>query len=226
MNRYKWYRVRPPTSAVTLLRRIRSSSFEGDSDSGFLPSVVEGAGPNSFRFLWRTSVVAMSLDEYGNRKSQLVQSVEQIEVDFSSENDFIWLRVMDPPRVSRELFNAIERIAGMGTSFEVQTFTPKQQAKFIRSCDEYRLVGLRGVGSSAEHKVVARIELASKDGVRPEKLAFLEQLRFASDQTTYELTERGLKGQVTFTASGVVRIAGAIQPFVLNQLEAQLGIAR
>jgi hypothetical protein len=226
VTRYKWYRVRPPISTATLLRRIRVSSFEEDSDSGFLPSVLEGAGPNSFRFLWKTSVVAMSVDEDGNRKSQLVQSVDQMEIEFSEEKDFIWLRVMDPPRMSRELFNAIERIAGMGTSFEVETFSPKQQAKFIRSCDGYRLVGLRGVGSSVEHKVVARIELASKEGIRPEKLAFLEQLRFASDQTTYELTERGLKGQVTFTASGVVRIAGAIQPFVLSQLEAQLGIAR
>ena|GEM_PF-4590361 len=224
MTRLKWYRIRVTGAPGAFLRRIKATKFSVDANSGFLPAFEGATGANNLRFLWRSSVVAMSFDEAGNRTSQTFNSIEQITLNLYPSSDFLWMRITDPPRGTRELFSALERVGGMGMSIEPEVFTPKQQAQMLKRCDDYRLVGLRGVGTSTEHRVVARIELASKEGIEPERLLFLDQLQFAADHSSYEIVEQGLKGQVTFTATGAVRITGGILPFILSQLEAQLGI--
>ncbi|AXW04370.1 hypothetical protein CJO82_00030 [Ralstonia solanacearum] len=208
------------------MKRIKAIKFAADTHSGFLPAFDDAMAPNTLRFLWRSAVTTTSFDELGNRTNQTIKSVEQLLVTLYVANDLVWLRVTDPPRSMRELFNALERVGGFGMAIDPHVFSAKQQVQMLRRCTDFRLIGLRGVGSSTEHRFVARIELASKEGIQPKRLPFLEQLRFTADHSSYEIVEQGLQGQVTFTATGVVRVAGPILPFILSQLEAELGIGR
>lgn len=226
MTRFKWYKIRISDTPAAFLKRIRITKFTKGTNAGFLPAVEDAGGANALRFLWRSTVVTTSFDELGNKTNQTIESVEQLLVCFHAAEDFVWLRVADPPRSMRELFNMLEKVGGFGMAVEPYVFSEKQQAKMLKRCSESRLVGLRGVGSSTEHRLVARIDLASKEGIQPERLSFLGPLRFTADHSSYEIVEQGLKGQVTFTTTGIVRVSGALLPFILNQLEVQLGVGR
>ncbi|WP_336235029.1 hypothetical protein [Achromobacter dolens] len=153
-------------------------------------------------------------------------SIEQLSIRFSQAGDILLLRVTDPPRSMREFFNFLEHLGGNGTSIQSLIFSSDQQEEILKKFDSFRLIGLRGVGSSSVHRIVARIELASKDGINIDKLPFLEKLRFNADQTSYEIMEDGLIGQITFMASGAVRVAGAVLPYIVAQLEDELLRAR
>jgi hypothetical protein len=215
VTRFKWYKVRVAGSTSAFLRRIKEGEFSATDESGFLHVGDEGKSAN-FRFVWRSSVVAVTLDDHGAPVRHVVNSLDQVLCTFHvGDLNLIWMRVTDPPRVLRELLNALERIAGLGFSVEQQTFSHKKQLQLLKRCGEYRLIGLRGVGSSAEHR---------QDGIYPERLEFLAQLHFSPDHASYEILEQGLKGQVTFTATGLVRVSGALLPLIVNQLERQLGI--
>lgn len=186
--------------------------------------MLEGQiNPMDFRFLWRSAIVAVGFDDNGIRTTQTFNSVEQLSISFLQVGDVLFLRLTDPPRATRELFNALELAGGIGMSIQPYIFSPRQQARMLNHCDDFSLIGLRGVGISSRHHVVARIELASKDGINIKLLPFLDELKFNPDQSSYEVMQEGIKGQVTFTVSGAVRITGGVLPFVVSQLENQLG---
>lgn len=222
MTRFKWYRIRRPCTEAQLVKRLQGRAFDAGTDWGFLP-LENSEGRSTFRFVWRSKLVAVGVDEQGNPTQQLIDTVDQLVCTLFSTGQATWLRVDDPRRSLRALLNALEIVAGLGFSAEPQSFNAKQQAQVLRRFDDSRMVGMKGVGSSAELKLVARIELASKEGIQPERLAFLKELEYSIDHASYEVVQTRMKGQVTFTSSGAVRINGPLLPFVVAQLEGLLG---
>lgn len=222
MTRFKWYRIGLPCSYPQLLSRLKARRFTADSAWGFVPLSDPGE-PSSHRFVWRSTVATFSLDSQGNSTRQVVDTVDSLVCRFFSAGETVWLRIDDPPRSPRDFLNALEAVSGFGFSAEPQSFSAKQQSQLLQRCDESRMVGLKLVGSSAEHRLVARIEIASKEGILPDQLGFLEELQYTVDHASYEVVQDRVKGQVTFTTSGAVRVSGALLPFIVAQLEALLG---
>jgi hypothetical protein len=120
------------------------------------------------------------------------------------------------------LLNALEVAAGMNFFAEPVVFSQRKQSLILKRVTESRMVGFRGVGTSTEEKLVARIEVVSKEGLRLHDIHLLRGLEFKVDNASYEVVYNRARGQVTFTANGMVRIAGQLQPFILGLVESQL----
>jgi hypothetical protein len=221
VTRYKWYRVGLPGTQAQFLKNLGRSPLAADGAWGFVHLPGETERP-AFRFLWRANIVAFAFDDAGNQTRQVFTTVEHCDFVVLSKGQKVWLRVTDPPRSLRDFLNALEMTAGMNFFAEPVLFSQKKQSQILRRASESRMVGFRGVGASPEQKLVARIEVVSKDGLRLEDVHLLHGLEFSVDHASYEVVFERARGQVTFAAGGVVRITGQLLPFILGLVEAQL----
>ena len=224
MKRYRWFRIGLPSSYQSLVRRVRNRQIDAVTPFGYAPVPSERDGER-FRYLRRSTVAVTVLDAEGNADQHLVQTIDTIEFESFQVGDRTWLRVDDPPRSLKDFLNSLETIAGMGFSATPVKFPYKRQRVLLGHADVCRMVGFKGVGSDKALKAVARIEVASKEGIEPAQLPFLKGLQYAIDHSTFDVTYKMTKGQITFTESGVVRIAGQLEPYLLDCLERHLGDA-
>lgn len=221
MTRHKWFRIGLPGTLNQLEKRVRATRLTADRQFGFSLRSAEN-GEVVTTFLQRSSVPIVLLDGEGNAQRQLINTIDRIDFVFLQSSAGCWIRVDEPPRSLRDMLNALETTAGMGFSAEPVTFSLAQQKAVLARTDEFKLIGLKGVGSSVELQMVARIELASKVGLNLERLEILRDLSCTIDHSSYEASYQRTRGQITFTATGVVRLAGQLQPRLLNLVERQL----
>jgi hypothetical protein len=223
MTRYKWFRVGLPSTFQRFTKKLRSTSMAQGSLFGF--TQIGGSEDRSrFRYLRRVKVSLSSIDAAGNSSFQVVDSVESVEFELFQTGAITWLRVDSPPRSLLDLTSGIENVSGMGFSIEPVVFGYREQRALLKRADSHRMVGFKGLGHDVSAKLIARVEVASKEGVEPDRLEFLKSLQYKIDHTTFDVSFRMLKGQITFTASGLVRIGGALEPYLLDCVEDCLSV--
>jgi len=221
MTRYKWYRLGLPRDISHLIGGIKKKIFTAESVSGFIVMQSDSGGDN-FKYAWRSKIAATDIDAEGNSVIQSILTVSVCEFSIFSKFDQVWLRVADPPRSSKELLDALESVVGFGFYVETIVFSSAVHAALLRNVDDCRLVSFKGVGAVAEEKAVARIEMASKSGLNLDRFDFLRKIDYSVDHALYEVVFRREKGQVAFSISGMVKIGGSLQPYILGLVESEL----
>lgn len=222
MNRYRWFTLKLPRPLHSFARDLEKCAPFNGSGFGFITTSDNNADRLLFRFLKQNIIKIPALASNGELIYQSIKSIESLEFEIFEKNSSIWLKIEDPPRSIREFFNGLEHVAGFGFAAQSFIFSVEDQEKTLLAFDESRLIGFKGVGTSITKKFITRIDVASKEGIDPKKLDLLSGLDFKTDQTTYEVSYRMLRGQVTFTATGLVRMAGSVSPFLVNSLESVL----
>lgn len=223
MKRYRWFAVGLSTSLQQFVNRLRLSPMADERDFGFIPMAAQDEHDRlRFRYLRRSSIQVMVLDMEGNARQQKVETIDGIDFEVFENSGRKWLRIDDPPRSLRDFMNSLEDTAGFGFSADPVTFSLDVQKAALANLDATKLVGFKGLGSSAQHKLITRLDVVSKEGLEPDRLEFLKGLDFKMDQTTFEVAYQMLKGQLTFASSGVVRATGALTPYLVACVEREL----
>lgn len=221
MKRVKWFYIGLPGSYQSFLKKLRGSPIDSSSAFGFLEVLSEEVG-DRFKYLCRSKVSITVLDTSGDATQRLIDVVNTIDFEVFKSEGKTWLRVDDPPRSFRDFFNSLETLLGMDFSVTPVKFPFKRQRAVLARLDSCQMVGFKGVGTDQEHKVVARIEVASKAGADPNELSFLKGLQYSIDHATYDVTYKMIKGQVSFKDTGVVRLTGQLEPYLLDCLQSNL----
>ncbi|GAA6141944.1 hypothetical protein [Hydrogenophaga sp. 5NK40-0174] len=221
MKRYKWFRISLPIDLQLLLDRLNSNPFLGDVDFGF--GFVAGSGGRiRFRYYRRVKLVVGFVDERGDPANRLIDSIESFEFEFISSNGLLIIRIDDPPRSIKSLLDRLERACGEGFSVELMTFPFDCHQIILSGPKSTRLIALKGAGADRRRNYVARVEVASREGIVLEHLTVLRGLDFSIENSTYEVITNEGKGQVAFLASGVVRFSDQIADSLLVAFEGYL----
>jgi hypothetical protein len=221
MKRYRWFRIGLPNSYQSLVRRVRNKPIDVGASFGFAP-IVNDKSSDRFRYLRRSKVPVTVLDDAGNAGQSFVETIDATDFEMFQSEGKTWLRVEDPPRSLRDFLNSLEMVAGMGFSAVGVKFPYRRLRVLLAHADVSRMVGFKGLGSDATLRAVARIEVASKEGIDPAQLPFLKGLKYSVDHATFDVVYRMIRGQVSFTESGLVRITGQLEPYLLNCIERHL----
>lgn len=223
MKRYRWFAVGLDNSLHQLVERLRLRPMIDERDSGFLfLDALGDKGRSRFRYFRRSSIQVTVLDMNGNAAKQNIATVDGLEFELFQDSEKTWLRIDEPPRSLRDFMNSLEETAGFGFSVDPVTFSLEEQKTALMSLDAIKLIGFKGIGNSAHHKLITRFDVVSKEGLEPDRLEFLHDLDFKTEQATYEVTFQMSKGQITFTSSGVVRTAGTLTPYLVSCVEREL----
>ena len=222
MQKAKWFTVGYAKTIGALVKVLDGASFNIEQGFGFAFAERRPPSRYCFEYLKQSTLQVPYLLVDGSVAFQEVKTVARLTFEIFDQNGKIWIKVDEPPRSIRDFLNSLEKVVGFGFSIQPYQFSLAEQHLALEKFDSVRLVGFRGVGSSALLRLVARIDVASKEGFDAHQLPLVDGLDFKTEQTTYEVTHKMLRGQVTFTGSGLVRIAGALAPLVTEKLESSL----
>ena len=221
LTRYRWYRIKMPRGDYNLPIIITGKPLTQNTSFGF--SHIEGTiGSPKFRFLWRTKVVVTRFDDEGTPFCEEVASVSFTDFAIIQVDGVTFLRIENPSRNIRELLNALESILGLGFTSKQLTFDKAKPTTVFESVDSTKLVGLKVVGTVIDNELVARMEFASKQGMIVENMKLLNDLRYKVDTSIFELIFEGVRGQLVFTSSGLVKISGQLAPRLVHLIEQDL----
>lgn len=78
------------------------------------------------------------------------------------------------------------------------------------------------VGAVVNEDLVARMEFVSKQGMIVENMKLLEGLRYNVDSVVFEVVYEGVRGQVAFALSGLVKISVQLAPKLVSLIERDL----
>jgi hypothetical protein len=161
-------------------------------------------------------------DDGGIPSYEEVASVNFTDFAIVTVGSALFLRVENPGRNMRDLLNALESIVGLGFTSKPLTFDKAKPTTIFKTVEVTKLVGLRVVGAVINDDLVARMEFASKQGMVIENMKLLDGLRYNVDSAVYELIYKGVRGQVAFASSGMVKISGQLAPKLVHLIERDL----
>lgn len=214
ISRYKWYEVRLPGTVSDFLKKIGTHNYTPDKTTGFIVDETQ----TSFRYIWQSTISAQRLDNYGNAENQDIVTINSQDISIIGSARIVF-RVENPARSIRELMNSLERIVGFGFSCQQITIKEEDILAALEPVENKKLNSLKVSGAIVKAKALARIELASKEGLDPTKIEILRTGEFVVDAASYEVSYKGVKGQVGFSKSGACKISGQLTGFLLENIE-------
>lgn len=219
--RFKWYKLIVPNGLQNLGRDLLRSQLTAETDCGFRIRTEDRSGIH-LRFAWRSTVVAMTVDEDGNPSPTPIATVNFIDLKFFSLNSAVYLRVENPGKSSRALMNEIERVAGYGFAIQPIIFADSEPPKFFANFDQARLTGLKLINVVFDRHVVGRIELASKEHIDLKSIADSTGKAYVVDTATFDVAANMIRGQLSFNRNGLVRVSERIAPQFLDMFESSI----
>lgn len=219
--RYRWYQIQQPRGSTDLKALINKCVFSNSVQFGFLTLDDINNGP-MYRFLWRTSVSITKLDDDGVPIYEQIESVCFNDFALVTIGSIVFLRVENPGRNIRELLNALESLVGMGFVTKPITFEKQNPVTIFKDIDISKLIGLKVVGAVIDKDLVAKMDFISKQGINIENVSILNNIKYTVDLATYELICDGIRGQVTYTTNGLIKISGQLAPKLISIIESDL----
>lgn len=220
MMRYRWYRVRLPSSLKKATQALAEREFVDDAPFGF--SLIEDASSGRFRFWWKTQIAIARFDENGEPSFEHVASVNYIDFELFRAGKHLVLRVENPGRSCRDLLNAMEAVFGYGFYCKAITFERLHYPSFFKGFGPANLVGLKVVGALPSQGLLARVDLVSKEGMREREIPLLRGMKYKTEQAIFEIVFHGTRGQIAITSSGLIRTTGHLAPMLLDLVQRAL----
>ncbi|MEQ6306660.1 hypothetical protein ABN448_05535 [Delftia acidovorans] len=193
--------------------------FNSKSPYGFVVGTGDG---ESYRYLWRSRVYITKLDDEGEPAYEQVESVGFTDFSLLQIEGAIFLRIENAGKNIRDLLNSLETLIGMGFTAKPVTFESGRPTAVFHSVDSVKLVGLKVVGAVVADDLVARMEFASKEGMDIQRMEILSNLKYKVDNAVFEVVFEGIRGQISFSANGSVKISGQIAPRLIHFVEKDL----
>lgn len=222
---FRWYRVGLPKKGVGFVKLLSKHPLLADSEFGFVLLEDDEKIPK-LRFLWRTKVVVTRISDEGVPYNEEFAGVSFIDFAVIRGDSKSYLRLENPGHGGKHLFNAIETILGLGFTCEPLTFQFSNPVEIFGGVESAKLTGLSVSGAVVDQDLVARMEFASKKGMDVTKIRWLKGLQYKIDSSAFEVMYRGLRGQVTLSAAGTVKVSGPLSPRLVAQVEKYLTSAK
>jgi hypothetical protein len=221
LTRYRWYLIKIPLGNASLVSAISEQPFSHKDNYGF--AIIEGNSEElSFRFFYRTNIQVTKLSDDGSTVIESISSVNFTDFSFVTMAELTFLRIENPGKNIRELLNTIESIVGFGFMAKPLSFDKVSPSTVFSSMDTSKLIGLKVVGAVIGKDLIARMEFASKNGIDINEIKPLENLDYKLSSASYELFFEGIKGQMSYSSGGLVKISGQLAPKILHLIEKDL----
>jgi len=214
---YRWYSIKmmgQPIALGALRKKLRTFK---STDCWFDEEL--GSEEMAFRFFKRTEVLIEQYDASGKQTYSKVESVTAVTIVLVESQSHTLLRVCNPGRNMQALMMALQRVMGFGFSSKGVIFESLCPHSVLQRVDVSKLVGLKLTNVAVTSDCVGRMEFASKEGMNLSGFPLLKGLKYKQDHVKYELLHKGVRGHVSLSASGLVRIGGALTPLILSLVE-------
>ncbi|OUR74280.1 hypothetical protein A9Q78_01370 [Methylophaga sp. 41_12_T18] len=223
LTRYRWYLIKIPIGCASLISAIGEHLFSQNENDGF--SIIEETAEECLcRFIYRTNVQVTSLNGDGTTVIESISSVNitNFSIVTRTKPELTFLRIENPGKSSRELLNALESLVGFGFMVKPLNFEKSSPSTIFNSLDSTKLIGLKVVSAVIDKDLVARMEFASKNGIDISSIKPLQGVNYKLLSATYQVFFEGIKGQLTYSSGGLIKVSGQLAPKILHLIETDL----
>lgn len=220
-NRYRWFRVYLPAHGPDLEALVEGHPFGPSVNHGFLPAIGT-LGSTIQRFFHRTNITVISIDDTGEPTFEQIATVTYTDFALIAQGTTRLLRIENPGRNLRDLFNALEALYGLGFSCQALTFERARPTAVFEHTDAFKLIALKVSGAVIDDDIVARMEFSSPNGITRERLSLLDDFPHQIDSASYELIHQGVSGQLHLSANGTVKVSGRLTERIIALIEQDL----
>jgi hypothetical protein len=217
-KRYRWYRIQLPRNSIPLPDAIAQNSLRPDTNFGFT-LVDKDGGSSTFRFLSRTKILVAKYDEDGTLAYEDVTTVSFTDFTIIEVEQNLFLRIENPARSLKDLFNTLEGIYGLGFTDRRIDFEKAKPSTIFNSVTSAKLTKLKVTGAVFDDGIIGKMELESKQGIHESQLQMLQRIPYKIDSASYEFLFEGVRGHLTLTANGSVKVGGSLAPRILHLIE-------
>jgi hypothetical protein len=214
ISRYKWYEVRLPIETDEFISKLQANAYTPTSNSGF---IVDGNNLR-FRYIWQSTISTTQLDSEGNPQYQEASTINSQDVAVIVDEQ-IMFRVESPARSTRELMNSLERIVGFGFSCQPLSLRDQDIHSALIEIDNKNLNSLKVSGPLRGARALARIEIASKEGLNPNDIEILNSGEYVIEAALYDVSFKGVRGQIGFSKAGTCKLSGPLKEHLLSKIE-------
>lgn len=220
INRYRWYRATFKKDAAEVEAALLSHKRSSHRD--WFELIERARSQTSWRFWWQSEVSVTRVNENGESESELLPTVHSSDFVLLRADGRWLIRFVNPKRNMSPLLNSIGIALSHGFSVDPITFTKKAPDSVLQKVDASKITGLKITNVVVAKDTVGRFEFVSKSGLNESSLKFLSKMQYMRDQVSYELTYKGVKGQMTYSSNGTVKISGGLAPRILHFVEKDL----
>lgn len=215
--RYRWYKVKTYDTKIRW-DDLSSMKIDNNNSYGFLAAQTTSDG-KKFRFFWRTSVSITKLDSEGTPVSESVASFDYQDFFIKEIGKFILMRVENPGRSLRELFNALEDFGKNSISTKLVTFENFNPSSIFEGVDVYKLTGIQINGATLASNLFADLSIKSKSQIDLSLIPFLKENTYTKENSTFELIKQGISGDVMISKNGTIKVSSEIANYVAHMIE-------
>lgn len=142
---------------------------------------------------------------------------------FQSAEGRLFLSAIDPPRSARVVAAALDvLLPGTKVFFEPLAFNAAFVERHTRKFDVARLVSAKIKNFHVYDNAVGRLEVTSRTGLRADIAPFISGKFYEVDSLTYEVVSDLMKGLISYSSNGTVRVSGPIVEVAFPRLESCL----
>lgn len=209
----------------TLKRLLRNATLSQDASDDDIISIAHVSGDVEpvLDVFFKRSIQVSSREIDGTLALTMVDTIEKIKIRFfQSKKDYI-MAAFNPPRGSKYADHLLEIVlAGHNFFYESMEITEPVIRRHVAKFDVARLVSAKVRDFSVYEGAVARLEITSKDGLKPEIAPFLPGRHYKLDAATYEVTHKFSSFLVTYTNAGTLKVNEQFLESVLPRFVALL----
>lgn len=217
MDRYRWFKVTLPAALNESIDRIPLIEENAANRPGFV-LLERSKSRYEFQYHWLTNIEAIVLNN-GEVSTNVLSILNTVHFFIFEKKQKFWIKVKNPPRSLKELFFALELAFGFGFGIEAMSLKPSELEVILKKLDDHKLISFKARGSVPEAQTIFRLEAASKIGIDIESFKILKDTKYLIDQSSFEVSHKGYKGQFSTGANGAVKMSGDIAPLILNLIE-------
>lgn len=175
-----------------------------------------------YRFLWSSTIAVTRVYDDGIPRIEEIESIDSVDFSIVELENTVYMRVLNPGRNLKALFNTLELLAGTGFSCRPVVFSKTNPSEINEYVDASKLLCLRVSDLALGNGVLAKMEFSSKDGIRISEIQVLKKKRYRVVFSMHEFVYKGTKGQVSMSAGGLVKVSGNLAPKLLDIIESRL----
>lgn len=217
---YRWYLIRLQGNSISRDSFLRSILKAKSQEFWFSNLSLDLEG--DARFYRRILLTVERYSLSGESESEVVESVEWLDLSLIEGKKSSILKVLNPGRNLRGLMVALESALGYGFSASVIQPETMKVESVLSQFEVVRLVGLKVTNVTVSKDCIGRMEFLSKNGIDPANLKPLKGLKYQPDFVKYEAIYRGLRGSLACANNGLVKVSGSLGSRIIELIDIQL----
>lgn len=216
-NTYRFYKAKFPSKS-NILKKLLSSPPIFNTKDGFLEGGCIEEGWKFFEFYWHKKIYLNRVDEGGELISEEYVTASRTDFAIYPIDNVYIIRVKNPGRTQKTLFDKIETLAGFGFSVSPITFEIEDYNTMFTDVDSTKMTKISLDGVAFAKGIVGKLEANSiqGNGINLEEIPILSKNNGTIRQIRLHIVKEAITSTIDISASGMVKIGGDLRVYILS----------